>query len=375
MNMWRTITVVIIILIIIPSVPGAVLSDEVSEGWTRVYQQTTKLAQKYEMMKNIVELDNIDMIPLLIQALEDLNAQHFKLSKKKRSLQKELKILIIKELGDLKAGEAAPVIYITMKGARDPYLKKDAITALGEIGAKSYVPEIAKVLQNLSLYRGEDVRGEDSIAYGCILALEMLKEPEGYRPVFFASLAGFSRKVTEMAENALPNIVEDPSEILKEIIINESLLKVKLEALNAAKRSRASDENKIEVAAEALNQSLSISTSDVAEQTALGEMRRTAMEMFITYEADEKEAVPLIEKTLYMNVHDSEKVFALEALRVMSNDDAATALNLFLAHQIDREMAGVSARDNRMIIATIRAMGNANCNVGTLELMRVQYAG
>ncbi len=375
MNLRRAVTVGLITLIIMPAVPGAVLSDEVSDVWTKAYQQTARLNQKYEMMQNIVELDNRDMIPLLIQALEDLNTQHFKLSKNKTALQKELKILIIKELGELKAGEAAPVIYMAMKGTRDPYLKKDAIIALGKTGAKSYVPEIAKILQNLSLYRGDSVLAEDSIAYGCILALEMLKEPEGYRPVFFASLAGFSQKVTEMAERALPNIVEDPSEILKEIIINESSLKIKLEALKTAKRSGAPDENKIEVASEALNQSLSISTSNVGEQTTLGEMRRMAMEMFIAYEADEKEAVPLIEKTLYMNVHDSEKVLVLEVLRVMSNDDAANALNRFLAHQIDREIAGVSARDNRMIIATIRAMGNANCNVGTQDLARVQYAG
>ena len=375
MNIWRAITVFLIILIIIPVAPGVILSDEVSEVWTRVYLQTKTLEQKYEVMQNIIELDNRDMIPLLIQALDDLNSQNRKRSKSRAVLQKELKILIIKELGDLKVTEAAAVIYKTMKESQDPYSKKDALIALGEIGAKSYTSEIAKILRNLSLYRGADVSGDDSIAYGCILALEMLKEPKGYRSVFFASLAGFSPKVTEMAENALPNIVEDPTKILKEIMLNESSLKIKLEALKAVKRSGAPDENKIDLAVEALNLGLSISPSDVGGQSTLIEMRRTAMEMFITYEADKKEAVPLIEKTLYMNVHDSEKVFALEALRVMSNDDAANTLNRFLTHQIDREMAGVSARDNRMIIATVRAMGNANCNVGTRELMQVQYAG
>ena len=178
-----------------------------------------------------------------------------------------------------------------------------------------------------------------------------------------------------MAETALPNIVEDPTKILKEIMLNESSLKIKLEVLKASKRSRASDEKKIEIAAVALNQSLLISTSDVSEQTIIGEMRRTALEMFSTYKADKKETVPLIEKVLYMTVQDSDKVFALEALGVMLNDEAANALNRFLVYQIDREMAGVSARDNRMIIATVRIMGNANCNVGTRELMRVQYAG
>ena len=59
----------------------------------------------------------------------------------------------------------------------------------------------------------------------------------------------------------------------------------------------------------------------------------------------------------------------------MSNDKAAEALNRYLAHQNSRQESGVTTRDNRLVIATIRAIGSANSNVGTHELLRTKFAG
>ena len=366
-------TLLLIALSVILVVPGVVFPDEATEVWAKVYKHAPSLQQKYAVMLNIVELDNRDVISLLIEALDDLNNQSIELDKKEIVIQNDLKSLIVNELGDLKASEAGPYIYRTVKEAEDPFLKGEAISALGKTGAKVYTRNIALILKNLTLYRGDDLRGEEAIAFGCIVALERLKEPEGYAPVFYALNDGFSRRIKKIAKRALLNIMEDPSEILKDILINESKLNIKLNALKAENNSNAPAEKKINIAYAALEQGLNVKPPDIKGRTYLRELRMLALEMFSGNKADDSEIVPSIEKVLYMDSNFGEKMNAIEALRVMSNDDAAKAMNRFLAHQNSRQGSGVTASNNRLVIATIRAIGNANSNVGTHELLMAKY--
>ena len=139
--------------------------------------------------------------------------------------------------------------------------------------------------------------------------------------------------------------------------------------------SNAPAENKINVAYAALEQGLSVKPSDMKAQTYLSELRMLALEMFSENKADDSEVVPSIEKILYMDSAFGEKMNAIEALRIMSNDDAAKAMNRFLAHQNSRQGSGLIAQDNRLVIATIRAIGTANSNVGIHELLVAKYSG
>lgn len=362
-------------LSIILFIPGTVFPDEITEVWASTYKQAANLGQKYEIMLNIVEFDNRDAIPFLISALDELNNQKVGAVKKEKVIHNDIMILIVKELGDLKAGEAGPYIYRTLKDTEDPFLKGEAISVLGKTGAKEYTRDIALILRNLTLYRGDDVRGEKAIAYGCIVALERLKEPGGYASVFYALNAGFSRRITDLAEGALVNILEDPSKILKDVIRNDSNLKVKLNALKVEDKSNAPAENKVDVAYETLKQGLLLKTSDIREQTYLREIRVLAFDVFVRNKADDSKVVPSIEEVLYMNTDTEEKLFALEALRIMPNDEAAETLGSFLAYQNNRHRLGVMAKDNKLVISTIRAIKNANSNVGTYELQRTKYAG
>ena len=355
--------------------PAAVFADEVTEVWAQIYNQAHTLHQKYEIMLSIVELDNRDAVPVLMGALEEVNQMKLYLDEKDMVIQNNLKTLIINELGDLRAAEAAPLIYRVMRETKDPYLKGEALIALGETGARRYAEDIALILRNKTLYRGDDLRGEEAIVYGCIVALERMNDPAGYLPVFLALNSGFSRKIKKTAESALPNILDDPSEVLKHLIKTDSSLKVKLAALSAEYRSDAPVEKKLAVAYEALNQSLIVKTSSVKDHAFLREIRLLAMEMFINYEIDYSGAVPLIEQVLYLNYDSSETIYAIESLRAIPSIEAAEALSRFLAFQNDRQEAGFSDHDNVVVIATIRAMGNANGKVSPLELLRAKYSG
>jgi hypothetical protein len=86
--------------------------------------------------------------------------------------------------------------------------------------------------------------------------------------------------------------------------------------------------------------------------------------------------VPLIEQIFYLsNDDDSEKVFAIEALKSIGTQEATEVLVRYLAYQNDRQATGVTPRDNRIVISTIRALGTLNSTDGHRELLRAKFIG
>jgi hypothetical protein len=375
MKQYKLFFVFLVCTLVYCALPARAPSDEVTEVWARLYKQADTLKQKYEIMQNIVDMYDRDIIPLLIDALDELIQQSLYLDRKEKVILNDLKIMVVDKLGDLGALNAAEYIFTVVIEADDPQLKSEALITLGEIGAEEYARDIALILRNLALYRGEDVRADEAVAYGCVLALEKLKDPIGYLPVFFTTTSGFSRKVKDAAERALVTITDDPSEILAGLVKHESSFDMKLEGLKAENRSNAPSEKKIEVATIALNEGLINKSADKDEATVLRELRRVAMEMIIDLRNAENGTILLLEDVLYLNNDESEKVYAIEALRSISGDEAAGALARFLGYQNDRQQSGVSNGDNRVVLATINALGNVQSRVGYEELLRSKYVG
>jgi len=83
----------------------------------------------------------------------------------------------------------------------------------------------------------------------------------------------------------------------------------------------------------------------------------------------------LIEKVLYEDYNLSETVYCLEALSAMPDEEAVKTLTRFLGYQNKRQLAGITPRDNRVVIATIRAIKNAKINPDPEELLKAKYAG
>ena len=364
-----------IIFFLLLILPHLIFADEVSEVWSKLYKQAKTVKQKYDIMLNIVELDNRDMIPTLIEALEELNMQDLYMDKKEKVVQNDLKILVVRELGELRASGASEEIFRVVREAEDSHLKEEALIAMGKTGSKDYALNIALILRNLTFSRGENIVSDEAIANGCIKALERLGEPVGYLPVFYATTAGFSRRVTETAEKALLNIVDDPSDILTALIMTESCFEMKLHGLRAEYKSNASELRKFEVATHALNEGLINKPADLDEEALLREIRRLALEMIIELKDKNNKPIPLIEQVLYRYNDDSEKVYAIEALKSISTNEAVKSLISFLAYQNDRQASGVTAMDNRIIMATIKALGSLESKVGYQELLRVKFSG
>ena len=280
----------------------SLFGDEVTELWTRLYNKAQSYQQKYDIMLNMVEIQSRDIIPTLVKALDELN-QVVGVNKKDMEVVRKLKILIIKKLGELKAREAEDLIYDIVRNTKDPFVKSEALISLGKIGTKKYAQHIAMILKNLTMYRGtQNMQGENSIAYGCIYALERFKDPVGYLPVFLAANGGYSREVRDAARKALVNMVEDPSFILEGIIKNESSFKLKLAALESEDISKATPEKKVELAAVALDVGLSIEPANITEATQLRDLRINALKMFCEHKIKQKNVHNLHAKFLYLMI-------------------------------------------------------------------------
>ena len=348
--------------------------DEVTELWTDLYNKAQTYQQKYDIMLNMIEIQSRDIIPTLISALDELT-QVVNVNKKDLEIVKKLEILVIRKLGELRASEAADLIFDVVRYTNDPFVKSEALMSLGKIGAKKYAQNIAVMLKNLTLYRSaQSVQGQDSIAYGCIYALERFKDPIGFLPIFLAENGGYSRYVRDAAKKALVNIVKDPSSILDGIIKNESSFKLKIAALESEDNSKADASEKIGVATTALEVGLSIEPENIIEETYLRDLRTDALKMFLKYKVKNDRAVPYIEEILYRSRDETEKLYAVRALSAINSKISVSALVRFLAYNNDRMEAGISPTNNRLVIEIIRAIGATKNPIGTEELLRVKYS-
>lgn len=350
-------------------------ADDTLAALIGLYKEKTDITQRYDIMRAIVGRSDPSTVSFMIESLDELNQMGVLPDKKGEEVRKNLKKLLVQSLGDMKADKAGPIIYRTVKDADDPYLKGEAIHSLGKIGDAAYAEEIALILKGVNTYRGSDISADEAVAYGCIKALDLLKDPVGYFPVFFSLSAGYSRRIQDAARSALNSMVEDPSDILRSLVVNEPSLTLKVEGLAAVGASKAPREKKVTVAATALRIGLALKPANAEEAGILRELRVRALQLCIDMGYTNPQAIALIEQILYLNTDDNEKMFAVEALKSMKGEDSALALTRYLAYQNGRQEAGVKERDNKLIISTVRALGASNSRAGLQELLRVKYSG
>jgi hypothetical protein len=193
--------------------------NEVSAVWSRLYSRASTLNQKKQILINIVEQHSRDMIPVLQKALiERIDDLRNPKSTTEREQAMELAKMVVKELGRLKASDTSRYVWEVVQSAEDPFLKGEAILALGKMGAREYAQELAMMLRNSNFNYDQlkNQRKNEIIAYSLVLALERMKHPAGYKPLFFASTGWYSGEsmVKEKAKEALTVVVEDPTDQL-----------------------------------------------------------------------------------------------------------------------------------------------------------------
>lgn len=357
--------------------------SEIAAVWTRLYQRATTLDQKKEIMLNIVEQNSREMIPVLTDALEEEVRTYRNITaSNEKAKQNALMKLVINELGRLKAGDAASIMWEAVNAVNDPLLKADAIVALGKMGARQYAEQLSLMLRNLNMNFGEiqDQRANEILAYGLVICLERLKSPLGYEPVFFAAQGWYSSKsrVKERAEEALINMVEDPTDQLISIIRGNPDYAMKRAALTASQRSRAPEDRKALTAAAALDEGLTYSPRSVSDKRMLKLLRVDALRMLKAYPQPPEEETRVVKnmtEMLYLyrtarQFDEDEMITLLDAMGTYEGDDLARALSDLMAYYNERRE--YRPPDSfRIVTQLIRAMGEVASPIGLEELTMV----
>ncbi len=378
----RSIKIIALVLVFL-FIAAALPANEVSAVWIRLFRRATTLSQKSNIMVNIVEQHDRDMIPVLMEALE-AQVGEFENSGDVTARLKttEYTKMVVKELGRLKATEAAPFIWQIVDAVDDPFLKGEAIIALGKVGARQYIAELNLMLRNLNFNFGniQDQRGNEIVAFSLVRALSRLKQPVSYSPLFFASTGWYSSRsgVREKAGEAMINILDDPTEQLLKIIEESKAYDIKLAALSAGEKSGASDDNKAALAVLALRDGLQSSAKNPTEKALLKSLRVKALNILEILSVKPEEAVKYMDRMLVLYRTDrlydiDEMVDLFETLGTFSSDESVKAQVAFLAYLTDRKESG-RVIDLRISKSSIIAIGNTGNPLGFEELTNVQYS-
>lgn len=356
---------------------GTLAANEMAAVWSRLYEKAETLSRKQAIMENIVDQHDRDLIPVLIEGLDELILTGDNLdSYNQERIYNDLMSMVIGELGYLKASEAADLVYRASVEAEDPFLRAKAISALGSMGARSYADEIALLLRNITMEVVVYDRMEETetVVEACLYTLERLKLPVGFRPVFMAYIEGFSTRTTKKAERAVFNIVEDPSRELQAIITGDDSLEVKLTALRVAEESSAPAASKAATARIALDYVLSKNFPSIKERTTASLIRMKALKIIRDSDVKEPQAVPVLDKALDSAEELNETLTVIQALGTFAgNEAAADSLVDYLKVYNDRMEGGIVPRDERPVRQTIISLGTIGHVRAKAELLRVQF--
>jgi hypothetical protein len=250
------------------------------------------------------------------------------------------------------------VQFDVVRDANEGSAMQAALIALGQLNGTDYLPQIVQRLNdyNTQTYRNPETRRRVQMAViGCINALEAMHDASGFRPVFFASVGSYDPAVMQIASNALPNIVEDPGEIISAIIQDPSNdPRVKLMAWTEMLRTKAPNSSKARVAAIALTTGWTYSTPNRVLQENLRDMRKSAIDTIRQFGVTDNSVYTNLERSYTSNFNSSqpdydEIMFTLNALAAISSEEAVDLLNKFLRELHGRRRNGPWGDKERIV--------------------------
>jgi hypothetical protein len=334
-------------------------------------------------MKSIIEQHDRDMIPVLSDALDE-QVRNLKnlTSTTEKAKATELTKMVVKELGRLKAVEAASYVWEVVEAVDDPFLKGESLIAIGKMGAKQYAGPMAMMLRNINFNYGSliEQRENEIIAYALIIALERLKDEAAYEPLFFAASGWYSSKsgVKERASEALAVLVQDPTPQLTAIMEQSDRYAVKEAALQAGLRSGADDQSKASLASFALAEGLRYTPKDGIEKRELKSLRLYALSAMKRLQNKNLDVLESMESMIlgYQTgrlFEEDEMLMLIETMGTFDDDESARILSSFLMYQTERR-EGRASDSLRIAKATIQALGEIGSPVGFEALTMVTIA-
>jgi hypothetical protein len=263
-----------------------------------------------------------------------------------------------------------------VRGSNEGNAMQSCLIALGQVDGRDYIPHIIKRLSdyNTQTFRNAETRRRYQTAViGCINALEIFKDISGFSPVFFVSVGSYDPAVKQIASDALPNISEDPGDVISAIIIDTSNNpNVKLEAWNQMLKSKAPGPSKAKTAAVALATGWNYATSDRRMQERLRDMRKSAIDTMRQYGIADSSVYPNLDKSYSSNFINrapdyDEIMLTLNTLAAAKSDEAVNLLLKFLRELHERRLSGPWADRERQIfqwvVSCIGVTGTSSSDV------------
>jgi hypothetical protein len=337
----------------------ASFADETTEIYQSLYKQAEGLRQKYAAVLNLVALNDKATAPIISSALEELLLEQKSYSSPTDGdLYGQTVKLLARALGDYKYGPAAPFLWDVVQQVPDPLAQAEALMAIGKIRDLGYAERIALKLRDLNMQAAADKDAGEKLAYGAIVALDKLKDLRGFSPVFFAADSWYSLRVRQQAALSLPNISDDPTDPIKEILGTEDSPERQLRALQAEAASKAAEGRKVETAVLALNLGHLKSPRDKEDAKALADLRKLALRSLIANNAKGADPVDGCGSSYAKGYDDEERLLALSALGANGSDPAAAALRGIILKLNEDQKAGITDEGrNRMAKAAMENAG------------------
>ena len=238
---------------------------------------------------------------------------------------------------------------------------REALIALGQVqvGQTHFVPHVVRLLGDLNtrpIGDPETRRRVQRGVTGAVSALEAFGHIDGFRPIFDASVRGYDTEISNVARDALQNIVEDPADAIIAIIRDPSNNPPrKLRAWEEMLRSRAPDASMARAAAAALDVGWTFGTSNRIYQENLATMRKSAIDTIRDFGA--------ADESVYFNLRRSydrnfvspapdyiEILKTFDALAALGTDQAVGLLLTFLEELHGRRRVGPWTHRERFVM-------------------------
>ena len=187
---------------------------------------------------------------------------------------------------------------------------------------------------------------------GCVNSLEAFGDPSGFRPVFFVAIGPYDPNIKAMASVALPNLLEDPADIIIDIVQNRVItppgmdrIYIIHEALLEMLRTRAPDESMARVAAATLAAGWNYPAVGAVNQGNLGNLRKSAIDAVRIYGAADNSVYTNLRRSYTSNFNSIDPDLVeiqktLHALAVLGTDEAVSMLIEFLTQLHSRRHSG-----------------------------------
>jgi hypothetical protein len=359
----------------LPVVPAALVAQDL-DFYTQQFDSVDTIQDQLGIVRSVAEEEDSGGVEFYAHALNRLLTEYHNIPASainERRIADDMAKLLCQKLGEAEYTEAGLNLWRVVENFFDPLVKAEALRALGKVQATDLLPQVVQLLTNINNAPSEDRLNQEQIAFGAIDSLEAYKDSSGYLPVFFAATGWYSDRVKSRARQALPNIMDNPTDPLVSVIKSSSYNNsVKYAALEVLEASDVTAQQKASGAVASLAEVWRASSNLVGQRSILTSNRKLALSMIRRYGTEDTNVYPLLERCYKEGADEEEQIAALAALSALATDDSARRLSSFLADMNERLRRGTLTReDERMVRVIIPALGNTGRPLARVALRSV----